>query len=248
MITKKRFIYKYMPVNVFTLKILINSELFFGIPKEFNDPLDCKFTLTIDPQPSIEEIRKFYTNLKLSEDEIEKKIEQAKYDNFLFQKDIENDYNENLRKEFCISCFSERNDNILMWSHYANKHKGICLKFDWKIHSEYFSGYKVIYKKKLPEITYNGRGELEAASIFLTKLNHWKYEKEIRAITKIEKGIQKAAFNPKALKGIIFGEQIAISDKQTIMNIIKGNTEYHNVEFSNAFIEKKSLKMKFRKE
>jgi hypothetical protein len=34
-----------------------------------------------------------------------------------------------LEKEILITCFSEVNYNILMWSHYANNHKGICLKF-----------------------------------------------------------------------------------------------------------------------
>lgn len=28
-----------------------------------------------------------------------------------------------------VSCFSERNDDFLMWSHYASRHAGICLEF-----------------------------------------------------------------------------------------------------------------------
>ena len=31
---------------------------------------------------------------------------------------------------FSISCFSERSDSILMWSHYANKHTGFCVEYD----------------------------------------------------------------------------------------------------------------------
>lgn len=29
-----------------------------------------------------------------------------------------------------VTCFSEERDNIIMWSHDANSHKGICLGFD----------------------------------------------------------------------------------------------------------------------
>lgn len=29
-----------------------------------------------------------------------------------------------------VACFTTRNDNFLMWSHYASSHKGICLEFD----------------------------------------------------------------------------------------------------------------------
>ena len=31
-----------------------------------------------------------------------------------------------------MSCFSERNDNVLMWSHYANSHEGFCVEYDLK--------------------------------------------------------------------------------------------------------------------
>lgn len=29
-----------------------------------------------------------------------------------------------------ISCFSKRYDSILMWSHYASSHEGVCIEFD----------------------------------------------------------------------------------------------------------------------
>lgn len=35
-----------------------------------------------------------------------------------------------VRNNTLISCFSKRYDSILMWSHYGDKHKGICVEFD----------------------------------------------------------------------------------------------------------------------
>ena len=35
-----------------------------------------------------------------------------------------------VRNNALISCFSKRYDSILMWSHYGDKHKGICIEFD----------------------------------------------------------------------------------------------------------------------
>lgn len=35
-------------------------------------------------------------------------------------------------KKSYVSCFSETNDNFLMWSHYASRHTGICLEFTIK--------------------------------------------------------------------------------------------------------------------
>ena len=36
-----------------------------------------------------------------------------------------------------ISCFSEEPDNMLLWSHYGNKHTGICIGF--KVYQEFKS-------------------------------------------------------------------------------------------------------------
>jgi len=52
------------------------------------------------------------------------------------EKDL--DLHGNIHREFLprICCFSGEYDNILMWSHYADSHKGICLRFrsveDWE--------------------------------------------------------------------------------------------------------------------
>ncbi len=119
-----------------------------------------------------------------------------------------------------------------MWSHYADKHKGICLVFDWKIDKEFFMGYKVNYENSIQEISYDGNGSLDIAKGFLTKLSHWSYEYEVRAIVKLDdENNQLASFDPKALRGIIFGERILPNDEKTIINIIKMHSGYNNIEF-----------------
>lgn len=37
---------------------------------------------------------------------------------------------EAMRNKARISCFSTKNDSILMWSHYADSHKGVCFEFE----------------------------------------------------------------------------------------------------------------------
>lgn len=36
------------------------------------------------------------------------------------------------KRKYYISCFSEDNNSILMWSHYANYHKGFCVEYNFK--------------------------------------------------------------------------------------------------------------------
>ena len=97
-----------------------------------------------------------------------------------------------------LSCFSKTYDSILMWSHYADKHKGICIEFD-RPEKDF---YDVNYSKKriifnLEEITKRYLGyQLANEKVdlndkrftkyilkpFKTKSLDWKYEKEVRCI------------------------------------------------------------------
>jgi Protein of unknown function (DUF2971) len=39
-------------------------------------------------------------------------------------------FNEASREALRVSCFSECNDSLRMWSHYADAHKGICIEYE----------------------------------------------------------------------------------------------------------------------
>ena len=52
-----------------------------------------------------------------------------------------------------ICCFSFNPKSILMWSHYTNNHKGVCLKFDYKQDIEGFRvSSPVEYVEEYPKI------------------------------------------------------------------------------------------------
>ena len=50
-----------------------------------------------------------------------------------------------LRNKALVSCFSERNDSILMWGHYADKHKGVCIGY--KKPEQYFYDIEYSFKR-----------------------------------------------------------------------------------------------------
>jgi hypothetical protein len=85
-------------------------------------------------------------------------------------------------------CFSRRWYNPVQWSHYAAKHAGLCLGFDFPDHL-------------LSHITYSGRRFVVDVQqlrdvqtpdpriferILFTKYAHWRYEAEVRAIVSLE--------------------------------------------------------------
>lgn len=89
------------------------NYLWFSKPKFFNDPFDCNM-----------EVIKYYNNFLNSINTIAEKAD---------------DLIINGTKEFGICCFSETNNNIHMWSHYADSHKGICIEYDSSEFNDYFS-------------------------------------------------------------------------------------------------------------
>lgn len=84
-----------------------------------------------------------------------------------------------------ISCFSERCDSLLMWSHYANGHSGYCVKYKYDDICKYFNYnlFPVIYSNERfkPTIKESGNSG-EIISTFMHKSCEWKYEKEWRLI------------------------------------------------------------------
>lgn len=74
-------------------------------------------------------------------------------------------------------------ESILLWSHYAEAHTGICLGFSTD-NQEFGDAIEVIYAKNLPTLEFLGRGnETNLIAMALTKSDEWKYEHEFRMLS-----------------------------------------------------------------
>lgn len=108
-----------------------------------------------------------------------------------------------IKNEALVTCFSKRFDSVLMWSHYAKSHTGVCLEYDRPFSNDFID---VVYSKKRPKvkiyelISYisaktiigDGYGTINDASLmasvlkpYYTKSTSWKYEQEVRCMTTI---------------------------------------------------------------
>jgi hypothetical protein len=109
-----------------------------------------------------------------------------------------------------VVCFSENNANLLMWSHYADSHKGICLIYEseerpilkWKK----YNYYKIKYRQNREIDVLKVGFENAFFSLLTTKSPDWEYEKEHRLITIKGPGPQKSRM--ASIKGIILGARI----------------------------------------
>jgi len=184
------------------IEIVRNKQLWFSSPANFNDPFDCNINL-IDFEPNDEQIKmvindKVQGNRKTRREEIKKNKRNAYR--------IRNQFAEQSNDMFQnsgVCCFSEVNDNILLWAHYADNHKGICLKFSNGISEIATMTGKVQYKDNYESASFfNQEGDAIYHLIF-TKAKDWIYEKEIRVVRILDFG--KNDFKIEHLKEIIFG-------------------------------------------
>jgi hypothetical protein len=130
-----------------------------------------------------------------------------------------------------LLCFSRVWDNILLWSHYANCHTGICLGFD--IPGEQpGTGYdmEVDYQPNLLQIRTPADVNYDLLNRMLrTKYEVWSYEQELRMFVRIsdppdENGLQWFDFGPDLdLKEVIIGVQCSQADNRATRDLIQSN-------------------------
>ncbi len=191
-------------------------------PANFNDPWDCKpwFNYaSIEDDDNLEKLFAFLRT-KAGDDFDEKKadayermVRASRIERFNF---LTGCSDENIRtiNQRHIYCLTPDCQSTLMWSHYAENHKGICLEFG--IDNPLFSlAIEVIYEKRYPVwMPYDFEEENDRAiRMILTKAWPWHYEREFRLISPFDKilvsplRIDSGCFvlPPNSLKSVIAG-------------------------------------------
>lgn len=87
-----------------------------------------------------------------------------------------------------LLCFSRDWHNPVLWSHYADKHRGVCLGFDVPDEAVDRVPYS---RKRLPanieKLASPRRLNIkEATALLFTKYSHWRYENEVRGFVTLE--------------------------------------------------------------
>ena len=81
-----------------------------------------------------------------------------------------------------VCSLSMVNDDILLWTHYASNHTGVCIEIDADIdHSNEVALEPVKYRPNIPWLRKDTGNLRDAKDILTTKISKWKFEQEIRA-------------------------------------------------------------------
>jgi hypothetical protein len=241
--------WKFRGANEGFYRLLINQELWFSSPDQFNDPFDCQV-----------DIEKTYAAVRAS---LDTTWERA----FTEILDSVDSHVRNTRYGYLCVC--KQWHHTLMWTHYAENHTGVALGFSFEPNSRfgirdltsgdvrYESGalrseiarvnhsYGMMrtYPPNYPGLM-EGEGErfieffrhglLQLYEVVrFMKAECWQYEEEFRFEVNLPEGsINGVArpFEPTDLKHIVFGTRCQPSQVATIRKLLSG-PEWRHVGF-----------------
>ncbi len=256
-------LYKYRSFGVNSLRELCQSEVYFSDPKKFNDPLDCSPTLANDVCLSeLEElchrmITKQFNKEKADRDIQEYRYLSTEYGDYRTNPEVQTYYINMLTDEVKrqldttmknrgILSLSNKWNSPLMWSHYADEHKGICIEYDISRAVctkpkmvDYNCGRKIQISSLIQWIFYNSEEALKEIEhkYFYAKARQWNYEEEWRYISET----QGPASTPFHLSGIYFGMRCEVSVISSIVKLLNGTES--NLKFYHVYGSQDSFEL-----
>lgn len=226
-------LYKYRSwSDQYQKKLLTDNQIYFAAPEQFNDPFDA----ALPYQYKEEEMTEANIFLKLIEIEkkaaphkSDKEIHEAAYQrqasgifkNGRYWQHFYPELKKTINQTFGICSLSSKRDNILMWSHYSESHKGFVVGLDTTIFFHTAKGQigKVIYDVQFPKVGLFDSGITDIIRLLYTKSPLWEYEDEYRI--SIDRPKTVVILPDTAFKEIVIGCQMPEREKNEITKLVK---------------------------
>jgi len=214
-------LFRFRRIGKHFLQSLVNSQLYFAHPARLNDQFDCRVDFRASLDNAI--IRATGTS--------QDKLKQLRE---IMNEAVNSDKNKAFVENIGVCSFSLELPNTLMWSHYADNHRGVCLTYgfpkaffdetvnkilgivrvdygldplsDWFLHA---------LDQYLP---FEGFIRSLIKKAFTVKAELWRYEQEVRIVRK-SAGVQ--AIDKQFLKQICFGLATPDTDVTLVKNTVE---------------------------
>jgi len=211
-------LYKYKKFDGQLLEMLAKKEVYYSDPKRFNDPLDCKPEFHIDTDSRT--LERLCLKIGFSQDDISRVdymshepvdyTEHLKYRDLLLCEEIRRVIYEEMER-YGILSLSETPLSMLMWSHYGDQHKGLCIEYNYEIDGNLPP--KVKYDRpRIINVSDIVRWKLDGCkesrdrvfeTFFFVKAPGWEYESERRHVVE---GLQGKCFSQHhRISAVYFG-------------------------------------------
>lgn len=205
--------------------IFESMSLWFPAPSSFNDPFDCNLSevedhSNADAKTFLDHIlygrsdREILASTPASTAELAKIVRAAKAE---------------VLNETGVMCLARTFDNVLMWSHYGEEHKGLVIEFDLEEDPDFFvEPVNVVYSVDYEPTNYLADPHASVKRIISTKSKAWEYEGEVRVMKHTTGAI---AFKSNAIKRVIFGCRADDKFINRIVSICE-KEEFRHVQFA----------------
>lgn len=208
----------------FLYQSLVNEQLNLSSPTTFNDPFDCPIRELLNNGDDISklQLQAYKDCLKIACFMSNVKLPYSKdYNNFFSEPVYNEKKHKKDKKEFL---------NTLMWAHYADSHKGICIKYRFPNSMSKLGGdgngivayFKDVKYSSEEMGKYSKKDSINLEDAFFLKGKDWKYENELRFLHyDLNNQDTYGTINiPNCIEAIYFGLKCSYKDKETIQNIM----------------------------
>jgi hypothetical protein len=144
------------------------------------------------------------------------------------QRSVFEDMGFNMRKGLRVCSFSANNRSLLMWSHYADQHRGLCIEYDVSSlppdDERRYALCPVIYADRFFDAGEYFRDAMQRRdfnNLWLTiacshKAPEWSYEEEWRLILSLGPNEESSVPVPMPIKAVYLGSRMKAGTEETI--------------------------------
>lgn len=271
-------LYKYVAPQ--RVDILENACIRFTQPSVFNDPFEMSPIITgaadVEHFESDSEVMAEARNQfdRLPDEDRQRITFEQFFEEFVNQLNLELENSGAIEEaknvllprfyaETGVLSLTEKPDNLLMWSHYTDNHRGFVIEFaadhpffDQRMDSgdQFHHVRKVQYSTERPVTTIGG---FLGPHSLLTKSVHWEYEQEWRmliylpkftheTVTVGDEEIHLVSIPPTCISGIILGSRMPEERKAEIVEVLTRDNRFSHVEMMQAELHPRKFALNFR--
>ena len=228
-------LFKYQPFDDRSLENVRRRAIWFSRPASFNDPFDCKIRLDSKPISERELERLFQKQRatvwpKAGWDWADRNWLTSGTPNQRYRDLITataeqylDEYRRHALHDHGVACFSEVGDSLLMWSHYAQGHRGFCLEFETSLW-QFSMAEQVRYARDIPSVSalddgFFGKGE-HFVEMLTMKASCWAYEREWRLFNHRPDSLEELPAG--CIKAVHFGAAMPRANKEQLASMLAG--------------------------
>lgn len=228
-----QLLWKYRKWNSHTRSLVVNGSLYFNEAKLLNDPFEFRWRQRIPTlQEEIVEFAKELCALNFPKHSIEQR--RAQFDrivNELTEKASilgNNTELAHINRNMGVFCASEHSDDVLMWSHYGDEHKGVCVGLSPRKVSRQFR--PVEYLAEIPVIDawhYVRNPDDIFSTLACCKADNWRYEREWRSI--FLPGMHSF---PECVQQVVIGARASTETQEDVLEAIETASQNVSVHYA----------------